>query len=313
VSFGAVGGDVLSRSLEPHLRAFSGFGFDVATRGGQVEILGCAPRAAEFSLDDREAGITASALALILAAAAEGQSVIRGVNREPEVIEVSRYLSACGAQVGWDGARAVVRGPCSTKPAEWLIPPDRIVWGTFAAVVAATGGHVEMSSLPEEWLPNVLPPFVDAGIDVSVGRGSIVVSGRPTRPLTIETGAFARFPSDLGPPMIVLMATAPGRSRLRERVYPDRFDHVRQLAGSGLSAVIEGDTLTVDGGCRLRGGVWTGSGVRESAALLLSGLVAEGQSTIVNASAISRGYEDLSGGLRALGADIDAIRDFEEE
>ncbi len=305
VRFAGFGGDALAgRSLAPHFRAFMGLGFKVEFSSGWVTVSGSAPRAAEFELDDRGAGITASALALLLAAAADGRSIIHGVSREPEVVEVARFLRACGVQVWWDGTTAMVYGPASTKPTEWTIPPDRVVWGTFAAAVAASDGYAEIQSLPEDWSGNIVPFFANAGINISVKPNMTVVSGRPTRPLTIETGPFPKFPSDLGPPMIVLMAKAPGRSHLVEQIYPDRFDHVRQLANSGLIASIDGKTLSVNGGRRLRGGVWTGSGIRECAALLLSGLIAEGPSIILDGSAMARGYEDLPGTLTSLGAEI---------
>ncbi len=307
INFPGVGGDVIAgRSLEPHIRAFAGLGFSVSQSREGIKISGENPRCGEFRLDDKIAGVTASATALMLSAVAEGRSVIHGVSREPEVLEVARFLKACNAKISWDKSTAIVEGPITTKPSSWALPTDRVVWGTFAAAIAATGGRGVLPTLKTDEAESIVSVFDDCGVSVSHDADGVTVSGRPTRPLRLETGIFPRFPSDLAPQMTALMAVAPGTSTLIENVYPHRFDHIRQLVRSGLNAVVDGPKVSVLGGS-LQPGVWSGSGIRESASLLLCGLLPRGPSRLQQISSIARGYENLVERLVQLGGQIEII------
>lgn len=308
-SFANIGGDVLAgRSIEPHLRAFAAMGHDVAHHHGVVTISSRhGGRAAEYTLGDRAGGITASALALILATHAPGRSVIAGISWEPEVRAVAAFLRASGAELIEEPLRAVVSGPVTHTPRDpFEIAPDRVIWGTYAIAAAVTGGSVDLPVLAEQDAREMLAVFEQAGVKVTRQGKRLTLSGRPIRPVEIEIGCYPSYPPDLAPITAAFMAAAPGRSILHDRIHPARYDHLAGLCGLGVRACTNGPRLIVDGGHPLRAGHVTGAGIRETAALIVAGLMATGRTRIDRTSAVYRGYPDLPAALRSLGAQIEA-------
>ncbi|WFU25473.1 hypothetical protein QA649_04305 [Bradyrhizobium sp. CB1717] len=301
-----IGGDRLQgRDLKRHFAVLRGFGLDVREQGTGLEIFGLPPRAGVVDVNDRPGGITPTALALLIAAFCDGVSDLLGISREPEVLELADYLRSAGIEIIDEGPnRLRVRGPAARSPDIWSVSVDRVAFGTYAAAAVATGGHVRLPRLARASWNNIISPFVEAGCSIKEGASHVEIKGPPRYAFSVMTGPFPMFPSDLGPPLISMMAVAPGLCRLSETIYPDRFDHVRELIRTGLDAAIDGATLHVRGGGNLTGGYWRATGIRESAALVLSGLIHNRESRVFGASALRRGYEDLPAKLRDLGAQI---------
>lgn len=304
---GAVVGDRLTGAsrrrtdLAPHARAFAGFGMTLERDHEGWRVDGGPPRAGEFRLDDD--GVSASALAILIAAAAEGRSVIHETSLEIEVDDTLAIVSRLGARVERSGRTVVVDGPMSDQPAHVALPPDRIHAGTVAIAAAATGGCVELPADVSARMTATFEGLAAFGVRVEAsGRGSIRVSGPATRSATAVTAMYPGLATDLLPPLTVLAAQTPGRSILEEGVYRSRAEHVEGLRALGARIEARGGRLLVHGPTDWRGGDVAGRGIRETAALVLAGLVAEGRTRIHDAQALTRGYEDLLGTLAELRA-----------
>jgi UDP-N-acetylglucosamine 1-carboxyvinyltransferase len=305
---GLIGGDVLAgRSLKPHARAFAGFGLSLRERGGGWEVSGGRPRPGEFRLQDRPAGISATCLALLLAAATEGRSVLREASTELEVLDVVQCVRAFGAAVELDGSTLLIEGPLSRERAIYRVPVDHLYCGTLAVAAGLTRGEVLLPAEALPRLPAVVSALAEAGLDLAADAGSVRVRAASSlRPIRVETGTFPHFPTDLLPLMMALLTRADGASRLVERVYAHRFDQAPGLIRMGAAIRIDGNTATVTGPATLRGARVRGSGIRETTALVLAGLAADGITVVERAESVFRGYEDLVSDLAGLGADVRA-------
>ena len=301
---GPIGGDRLSGAsqrrarLLPHTRAFAGFGMSLSRTRGGWSVTGGPPRAGVISLDDD--GVSASALAAILGASIDGESVIRGVSHELEVDDTLAALRALGAEVHRDGDTVVVKGPLPADDVVLTIPPDRIHAGTLAIAAAVTGGRVEFAGDVVSRLAATLEALEAAGVSVSTASERICVCGRATRPVELATGMYPEFPTDLLPIFTVLAAQAPGRSILEERVYDTRTGHLVGLRAMGVRAAAAGSRIIVEGPTRWRPACVSGAGIRETAALVVASLAAPGETHIDKEAPLHRGYEDLLRDLVAL-------------
>lgn len=294
---GPIGGDTLTdaggrrHALAPHARALAGLGLTLrGSRPGWT--LAGQPRPGEFAVDDD--GLSASALAALVASRLEGRSVIREASTEPELDDLLAVLTALGASARRDGRTVVVHGPLTGTRAPVVIGPDRMYAGTIAVAAATAGGWVGLEPAVAARMDGVLEALDAFGVSITrQPEGGVVVSGTPTAAARIRSGPFPMFPTDLLPPLTVLAAQAPGRSVLVEGVYRSRNDHVAGLRVLGARISAEGPHIVVDGPTRWRPARVAGSGVRETCALYLAARLAPGTSEITNAGALARGYGDL--------------------
>jgi len=302
---GAIGGDlIVGRSLEPHARAFAGFGMSLDRRGIGWELSGGPPRPGEFSLQDRPAGVSASALAVLLAAALDGVSIMHEVSLEPEVLSLLECVKAFGAQVFVDDTTVIIRGPMDSKEAFYKVPFDDVYGGTLVAAAAITAGEISLPYDLGDRMTSILQVFSSLGLCVRYTDDHIAVSGSLRNGITLESGAYPGFPADLLPPMTALLSQAPGASTVIDTVYPSRFDHIDGLRTLGARIVRQNNQLMIQGGSRLIGQCVSAHGIREIAALVVAGLAAQGRTIIAKARPLFRGYADLPRDLDQLGADI---------
>ena len=287
----SIGGDYIgSRSFTPHLRALAGFGLQVSGQGSAVAITGGHPRPSEFSIDDK--GITATSLAIIVAASLDGESIIKDASLETECDDVLAAARHFGAQAERDGRSLIIKGPFQSTDAPIRIPADHLVWGTFAIAAAMTGGSTSCAAA-----------LIDHRF-VSQDGPLLKTFGRPLRPVTLETGMYPKFPSDLLPQMMALAVSAPGTSVFKESHYGSRFDHLPGMEKMGARiSMVEGD-VHIHGATPVSGAQLDGAGIRETTALALLALTAQGPSVIRKAASVSRGYEDLAQTLCRMGATV---------
>jgi UDP-N-acetylglucosamine 1-carboxyvinyltransferase len=299
-----IGGDLIdSRSFAPHLRALTGFGLQVRGEGNGVGITGGHPRPNEFFIDDK--GITATSLAIIIAATLDGESIIKEASLETECDDVLATARHFGAIAVRDGRTLIIRGPYQPTDALIRVPADHLVWGTYAIAGAMTGGSTtcDASVIDHRFTP-VIDALRSFGISVVQQGQWLKTSGRPTRPVTLETGMYPNFPSDLLPQMMVLAVSAPGTSVFRESHYGSRFDHLPGMKKMGVQiTMVEGD-VHIHGATPVTAACLDGAGIRETTALALLALTAEGPSTISKACSVARGYENLANTLCRMGANI---------
>lgn len=303
---GPIGGDRLSgaslrrTALAPHVRAFAGLGMTLGRSGDGWVVDGGPPVAGEFTLDDD--GVSASALAVLLAACADGRSVIHEASLEVEVDDTLDAVRTLGAGAQRIGRTLIVTGPMSDAPAILSIPPDRIHAGTIAIAAAVTGGAVTLPGQVASRMDATFAALSHFGVDiVAEPCGGVRVAGPATRAARVATAMYPGFPTDLLPPLTVLAAQAPGRSMLDERVYDSRSGHVESLRALGATIGLTGGRLVVDGPTRWRAAAVRGDGIRETAAIVLAALVTPGWTRIEDAAALARGYDGLLDALATLG------------
>jgi len=191
---------------------------------------------------------------------------------------------------------------------EYNVVPDYLEAGTYAIAVAAAGGDVLLDAGPQQDLPSVLLKLQEVGAQVETDEGSIRVRrdlAQPLRPVDLFTWAHPGFPTDLQPQYVALMTQAEGSSVITEPIYENRFQHVTELTRMGARITANGRDAFVRGPARLHGTDVSVPDIRSGAALVIAALCARGTTEISEAWHIERGYEDMPGKLRALGANVE--------
>ncbi len=243
---------------------------------------------------------------MMAATLAQGTTIVHSAACEPEIEDLANFLIAMGAKITGAGSPTItIRGVRKLRGAEHRVIPDRIEAATYALAGAVTNGDVTLKSCNPSHLSAVLDKMREAGIRLDVGRNSIRV--RPSKNLSsvdITTMPHAGFPTDVQAQMMVLMLKTPGISIITERIFESRFMHVNELSRMGADISIEGPSAIVKGGQPLSGADVMASDLRASAALVLAGLAAKGTTRVNRVYHIDRGYENIDGKLRALGARI---------
>jgi UDP-N-acetylglucosamine 1-carboxyvinyltransferase len=237
---------------------------------------------------------------------ARGQTVITSAAVEPEIVDLGRFLVATGAKIIGLGTRVIeIDGVEGLDGATHRVIPDRIEAGTLLIATAATGGQVSIQNVNPTHLSAVLEVLTASGAEIKTTPN--VVSLRMAdraRPISIDARPYPGVPTDLQAQLMALAATARGTSRVTDAVFPDRFRHVDELVRLGACVVRRGASVTVDGVERLSGAIVTASDLRASAALVLAGLAAEGETIVRRANHLDRGYKGLDQKLRQLGANL---------
>jgi UDP-N-acetylglucosamine 1-carboxyvinyltransferase len=256
--------------------------------------------------------VTGTENVLFAAALAKGTTVIENAAMEPEVEDAARLLTTMGARVAGAGTATItVEGVdrlSGTGKASHAIVPDRIEAGTYLAAGAITGGDVTVTRARARDLEAFLDALRRAGVGVEVTADAVrVFGGRPLEAVDIETAPHPGFPTDLQAQFLALMTQAKGTSRLVETIFENRFLHAVELARLGADVRVEGRAAIVRGPTSLEGAPVTASDLRASAALVLAGLVARGETRVRRIYHLDRGYAAMDERLRSLGASVERI------
>lgn len=249
---------------------------------------------------------------LLAAALAKGETVIENAAREPEVGDVALCLTKMGVLIDGIGTSTLrVQGCDALNGAIHTVLPDRIETGTFAIVVAATGGDVTLQGTRKELLSAAFDALEKTGTHVEEVDDGVRVyrNGGGIEPVTIETQPFPGFPTDLQAQMMALMARSSGTSVIRETIFENRFMHVQELARLGADIQLHGDTATIKGVEVLHGAPVMATDLRASVSLVIAGLMAEGETMINRVYHLDRGFEQLEQKLSRCGANIERVRD----
>jgi UDP-N-acetylglucosamine 1-carboxyvinyltransferase len=241
---------------------------------------------------------------MMAATLAEGRTIIEGAACEPEVADLARFLVACGAKIEGIGShRIIIDGVERLRGTAWRVIPDRMETGTFMAAVAATGGDAFFEGADPSHMGAVLEAFKACGVAVERQKTGIRIcrDGR-LGPLDLTTLPYPGFPTDLQAPFTALLSLAEGMSVVTEKIYPERFMHVPELARMGADIRTQGPSAIIHGVRRLDGAQVMASDIRGGAALLVAGLAAAGSTTVHRIYHVDRGYERVEEKLRALGA-----------
>jgi len=304
------------RPIDLHLKGLRAIGATVDIQGGFVEAKAPSLPGGEVFLGGPfGSSVGATQNVLMAAVLAQGTTIIDNAACEPEVVDLGRFLRSMGAEIGGLGSpRLVVRGVGRLHGAEHRPIPDRIEAGTFLAAAVLTDGEVTITNCRPDHLRAVIDKAVEMGAEVRrVAEDAIFVRrARPIAPADLDTHVFPGFPTDLQAQFVTLQALAHGVSVTTEKIYPDRFMHISELARMGANIRKEGASAIVSGVERLSGAPVMASDLRASAALVMAGMVAEGETHIHRVYHIDRGYQKIEERLGALGAKITRVPDEEE-
>jgi UDP-N-acetylglucosamine 1-carboxyvinyltransferase len=307
------GGCVIgARPINLHLKGFQALGAKVTIDGGYVHATARRLAGAPVFLGGR-AGSTVLGTANVMMAAtlADGVTVIESAACEPEVVDLASFLNAMGARITGAGSPTItITGVRKLHGAEHEVIPDRIEAATYAIAAAATDGDINIRGARAEHMHAVLDKLHDAGVRVDREGSSIRVrrNGR-LKPCDITTLPYSGFPTDVQAQMMALLTQVPGISIITERIFESRFMHVSELTRLGADIEIEGPSAIVKGGKPLSGAQVMASDLRASAALVIAGLAARGTTHVSRVYHIDRGYENIDGKLRQLGARIQRIEE----
>lgn len=262
----------------------------------------------EIELSYPSVGATENAI--MAAVLATGSTLIRGAAREPEITALCDFLNMLGAKIKDSGTREItVEGVMSLNGGTYTIPSDRIAAGTCLCAAALTGGELNLKTRCGGQLAETVRVLRDMGISIEENDGDfhLTSNGMLISPKELVTGPYPAFPTDMQSIFLPLLSVAEGESRIEETVFESRYGTVKELGKMGACMKKEGKYLLVKGGISLHAADVSAPDLRGGAALVLAGLRADGRSRVLSGENIMRGYEDLAGDLRGVGADIKYI------
>lgn len=303
------GGCVIgARPINLHLKGFAALGAKVTIESGYVQATAKRLVGTSVFLGGRAGSTVLGTANLMMAAAlAEGVTVIESAACEPEVVDLANFLTAMGARISGAGSPTItITGVPELHGAEHEVIPDRVEAATYAIAGAVTHGDVTLRGARADHLGAVLDKLHEAGVLVERnGTGIRVRRKGHLKPVDITTLPYSGFPTDVQAQMMALMTLTPGISIITERIFESRFMHVSELARLGADIEIEGPSAIVKGGKPLSGAPVMASDLRASAALVIAGLAARGTTQVNRVYHIDRGYENIDGKLRQLGARVE--------
>ncbi|MBA2705509.1 MAG: UDP-N-acetylglucosamine 1-carboxyvinyltransferase [Blastocatellia bacterium] len=302
-----------TRPIDLHLRAFEKLGAEVRLEAGNV--IARAPKAGRLigaEIHFNKVTVTGTENLLMAATLASGTTVMHNAACEPEISDLADLLNKMGAKITGAGTSTIeIEGVEALGAAEHTIIPDRIETGTFIAAAAVTRGELEIRDCRPDHLAAVIDKFREVGVEIEKHNPTTLrVSGR--NDLTakdVTTQPYPKFPTDMQAQYMALMTQATGSAVIEETIFENRFMHASEMQRMGANIFIDGHSATVAGPTQLNGAPLIASDLRASASLVLAGLVANGETMIDRVYHIDRGYEKIEAKLRAVGADIERIRE----
>lgn len=294
------------RPIDLHLAAFEKMGVTIREEGVVLDCRAERILGQHIYLDFPSVGATENIL--LLAAKAEGVTVIHNAAREPEIVSLVRFLRAIGAEIYGEGTASImVEGVKDFHGAYYVIPADRIEGGTFLCAAAMTGGELRLKGLEREQMGAVLEVMRMTGCRF-LWEDSDLLWMRPPKQLlsdfTIVTGPFPAFPTDMQPLMMSLLTLAKGNCMISETVFEARFSQGEELCRMGADIRISGRNASIYGVKKLHGAEVFARDLRCGASLLVAALAAEGESRVHGSEYVERGYEKIENAFSFLGGDI---------
>ena len=295
-----------SRPVDLHLRGLEAMGAQIEVMDGYIDA----------RVDGRLKGatvffdtVTVTGTENILSAAvlAEGETIIENAAREPEVVDLANCLIAMGAKISGAGTDTIrVQGVETLKGCTHSVMPDRIETGTYLVAGAITSGRVRTRNTRGDILEAVLKKLEEAGAKITQGDDWIELDmeGRRPKSVSITTAPYPAFPTDMQAQFAALNSVAEGVGRIKETVFENRFMQIQEMIRLGMKVVVDGNTATIEGVEKLKAAPVMATDLRASASLVLTGLVAEGETPVERIYHIDRGYECIEEKMQSLGAKI---------
>ena len=298
------------RPIDQHIKGFTTMGAEVSVEGGFIHTAAKNGRltGAPVYLDVVSVGATMNIM--MAAALADGVTTIENAAKEPHIVDLANFLNSMGADIKGAGTDSIkIRGVERLTGGSYCIIPDQIEAGTYMAAVAATGGELLLKNVIPKHMDCISAKLMEMGVTVEEEDDTLLV--RRTGPLlkaNVKTLPYPGFPTDMQPQITAVLALAQGTSLVTEGVYgANRFKYVDELKRLGAHIQVDGKVAVVEGVPQLVGAPIQACDLRAGAALVIAGLAAQGKTELSHIQYIERGYEDLVGKLRAVGADISLV------
>ncbi len=298
------------RPIDLHLKGFRALGAKVQEKIDRTEVESDGKlKGGKIYLDFPSVGATQNIM--MAAVLAEGETVIENAAKEPEIVDLSNFLTKMGAVIRGAGTSTIIiEGVDQLKPCEHRIIPDRIEASTYMVAAAMTKGDVLVKNVIASHIRPIIAKLQEMGCEVIEDPDEDEIRVRSKGDLVatnIRTLPYPGFPTDVQAQMMTLMTIAKGESIVEETVFENRFMHVDELRKMHALIVTEGNEARIMGVPNLVGAQVKATDLRAGASLLIAGLVAEGQTDVYDIYHIERGYHDVVGKFRALGADMELV------
>ena len=297
-----------ARPVDLHLMGLEAMGAEITLEGGFIHAKCKKLKGAHIVFDT--VTVTGTENLMMAATLAEGETILENAAREPEVVDTANCLRAMGAKISGDGTTTIrIQGVEKLHAATHRVLPDRIETGTYLLAAAVTRGRVRVNQTDPSLLDAVLIKLQQAGAKVKTGTDFIDIDMQGKRPgaVNIHTMPHPGFPTDMQAQMMALNCVAEGVGTIRETIFENRFMHAQELLRLGADIRIEGNLAIITGKERLQAAPIMATDLRASASLVLAALAADGETVIDRIYHMDRGYEDIEGKFKALGAKIKRI------
>ncbi|HCV1691084.1 TPA: UDP-N-acetylglucosamine 1-carboxyvinyltransferase [Staphylococcus aureus] len=299
-----------SRPIEQHIKGFEALGAEIHLENGNIYANAKdGLKGTSIHLDFPSVGATQN---IIMAASlAKGKTLIENAAKEPEIVDLANYINEMGGRITGAGTDTItINGVESLHGVEHAIIPDRIEAGTLLIAGAITRGDIFVRGAIKEHMASLVYKLEEMGVELDYQEDGIRVRVEgELQPVDIKTLPHPGFPTDMQSQMMALLLTANGHKVVTETVFENRFMHVAEFKRMNANINVEGRSAKLEGKSQLQGAQVKATDLRAAAALILAGLVADGKTSVTELTHLDRGYVDLHGKLKQLGADIERIND----
>ncbi|HCZ8102799.1 TPA: UDP-N-acetylglucosamine 1-carboxyvinyltransferase [Staphylococcus aureus] len=299
-----------SRPIEQHIKGFEALGAEIHLENGNIYANAKdGLKGTSIHLDFPSVGATQN---IIMAASlAKGKTLIENAAKEPEIVDLANYINEMGGRITGAGTDTItINGVESLHGVEHAIIPDRIEAGTLLIAGAITRGDIFVRGAIKEHMASLVYKLEEMGVELDYQEDRIRVRAEgDLQPVDIKTLPHPGFPTDMQSQMMALLLTANGHKVVTETVFENRFMHVAEFKRMNANINVEGRSAKLEGKSQLQGAQVKATDLRAAAALILAGLVADGKTSVTELNHLDRGYVDLHGKLKQLGADIERIND----
>lgn len=299
-----------SRPIEQHIKGFEALGAEIHLENGNIYANAKdGLKGTSIHLDFPSVGATQN---IIMAASlAKGKTLIENAAKEPEIVDLANYINEMGGRITGAGTDTItINGVESLQGVEHAIISDRIEAGTLLIAGAITRGDIFVRGAIKEHMASLVYKLEEMGVELDYQEDGIRVRAEgELQPVDIKTLPHPGFPTDMQSQMMALLLTANGHKVVTETVFENRFMHVAEFKRMNANINVEGRSAKLEGKSQLQGAQVKATDLRAAAALILAGLVADGKTSVTELTHLDRGYVDLHGKLKQLGADIERIND----
>ncbi|MCD0831106.1 UDP-N-acetylglucosamine 1-carboxyvinyltransferase, partial [Staphylococcus aureus] len=299
-----------SRPIEQHIKGFEALGAEIHLENGNIYANAKdGLKGTSIHLDFPSVGATQN---IIMAASlAKGKTLIENAAKEPEIVDLANYINEMGGRITGAGTDTItINGVESLHGVEHAIIPDRIEAGTLLIAGAITRGDIFVRGAIKEHMASLVYKLEEMGVELDYQEDGIRVRAEgELQPVDIKTLPHPGFPTDMQSQMMALLLTVNGHKVVTETVFENRFMHVAEFKRMNANINVEGRSAKLEGKSQLQGAQVKATDLRAAAALILAGLVADGKTSVTELTHLDRGYVDLHGKLKQLGADIERIND----